>query len=369
MVRSTVDYYAFTVKTRKKNPDIPRDVLDVGGGYSVLAYLCSYLEHVKGTILKDERRERIYSVSDYEVHGRLVLIDVLSGQYGESGQLLDILRGNVVRDINPDEAAVKTVRIVFCCPRGDDVKMAIFAVEHMNSINGKFVIDYFAKCLRAFIPGLVAKIDGILEKEAWLDSSSLVSMKIPISSTDQQLTVDNGLDDDPKETMYGRMALVVLPPKGVSVLNPRFWRALRKKNMGREGMLTIPSLNNESIPKQGVLVEAAGIDGRKKTFTIGNEKSPKIREVITGDGEPLWVIDGVPMQGSTADMPNSSEIQLRRVLSDSIFRKYHDEQIRLETGWDSGEMHEEIPDSEVIDWNTLFEQVNPQNGDRYELES
>lgn len=178
MVRSTVDYYAFTVKTRKKNPDIPRDVLDVGGGYSVLAYLCSYLEHVKGTILKDERRERIYSVSDYEVHGRLVLIDVLSGQYGESGQLLDILRGNVVRDINPDEAAVKTVRIVFCCPRGDDVKMAIFAVEHMNSINGKFVIDYFAKCLRAFIPGLVAKIDGILEKEAWLDSSSLVSMKI-----------------------------------------------------------------------------------------------------------------------------------------------------------------------------------------------
>lgn len=117
-------------------------------------------------------------------------------------------------------------------------------------------------------------------------------------------------------------------------------------------MLTIPSLNNESIPKQGVLVEAAGIDGRKKTFTIGNEKSPKIREVITGDGEPR--------------LDNG---QLRRVLSDSIFRKYHDEQIRLETGWDSGEMHEEIPDSEVIDWNTLFEQVNPQNGDRYELES
>lgn len=51
MVRSTVDYYAFTVKTRKKNPDIPRDVLDVGGGYSVLAYLCSYLEHVKGCCL------------------------------------------------------------------------------------------------------------------------------------------------------------------------------------------------------------------------------------------------------------------------------------------------------------------------------
>lgn len=115
----------------------------------------------------------------------------------------------------------------------------------------------------------------------------------------------------------------------------------------------VPNLGDiESIPKQGVLVEAAGIDGRKKTFTIGNEKSPKIREVITGDGEPR--------------LDNG---QLRRVLSDSIFSKYHNEQIRLETGWDSGEMHEEIPDSEVIDWNTLFEQVNPQNGDRYELES
>ena len=61
--------------------------------------------------------------------------------------------------------------------------------------------------------------------------------------------------------------------------------------------------------------------------------------------------------------------QLRRVLSDSIFSKYHDEQIRLEAGWDSGEIHEERPDSDVIDWNRLFEQINPQNGDRYELES
>ena len=351
MVRSTADYYTLTIKTRKKNPNIPRNVLDVGGGYSVLAYLCSYLEYAEKSILKDEKKERIYSVSGYEIHGRLVLIDVLSGQYGEQDQLLDMLHGYVT-SIGPEQTTVKHTRIVFCCPVGDDVKMAIFAVEHVNSINGMFVINHFAKCLRTFIPGLIVKIDGIFEKEAWLDSSNLVSMRIPINTVDQQLMIDNGLDDDPKETAYGCMELVVSPPKGDSMIKRAFWWALKKKNsMGRMGMLTVPFID-DSIPKQGIQVEVAGADGRKKTFTIGDEKIPKIREVITGDGEPR--------------LDNG---RLRRRLSESIFSRYADEQIGLQSGWDSGDMREEIPNSGTVNWGRIFEQVNSQNGDGHEFES
>lgn len=55
----------------------------------------------------------------------------------------------------------------------------------------------------------------------------------------------------------------------------------------------------------------AGVAVSAVTGQPGSTQKIRIRgtNTITGDGQPLWVIDGVPMQESVADMPSSSEIK------------------------------------------------------------
>lgn len=337
MVRSTVDYYTFTVRPRRKDPHIPRGVIDLGDGHSILSYLCGFLEYQKGRILRDERKQRIYSVKGYEIHGRLILIDLLSGQYGEESHVMDILNGRIVTDISTEQAAVRNLRIVFCCPKADGIPHAIFAVEHVDSINGYYLIDQFAKCMRRQFDDSFMPIKAILEKEAWLESSNLHEMSIKIGSSDQQVTLDNGLDDEPKETLFGQMVLTIKPAKGFSFFNPRFWKLMLKPTLERAGILTIPALSDEKIDKYDVSVTAVGADKRQKRFTIGNEKYPKIRELLTDYGVPR--------------LDNGA---IRRTLAESIFDKYRDEQIHLERGWDDGPLRETIISVNDIDWGKLM---------------
>lgn len=112
MVRSTVDYYTFNVKPRKKSPNIPRSAVNLGNGRSILPYLYGYIDYQRGRIIKEERKQRLYAVRNVEIHGRLILIELMSGQYGEESQLMNMLDGSVT-DIPSDQAAVKTVRVVF----------------------------------------------------------------------------------------------------------------------------------------------------------------------------------------------------------------------------------------------------------------
>lgn len=48
MVRSTVDYYTFNVKPRKKSPNIPRSAVNLGNGRSILPYLYGYIDYQRG---------------------------------------------------------------------------------------------------------------------------------------------------------------------------------------------------------------------------------------------------------------------------------------------------------------------------------
>ena len=340
MVRSTVDYHTLSVRTKRKDPDVPRAVGDLGDGYSLFAYLLSYLEHVKGRLIKDEGRERLYSVSSYETHGRLVLIEILSGQYGESAKIMDALRGGIVTEIPPDQAAVKPVRVVFALPKADGIRQAIYAVEHAESINGSYVIDSFAKCMRKAFPDSFFPMYSIMEKEAWIDSSSLISMSVPIGQADQQITLDNGIDDDPKETAFGRMSLVIQPPKGAAKFAPGFWKSMRKK-VEQAGLLTIPALTEGPLDKALVSVVAEGADHRRKAFTIGNEKTPRVREIITDYGEPRL-----------------DKGALRRKLSEGIVEKYREEQFdNFRSGWDQGVNDERIPGDDVIDWSRFIDET------------
>ena len=86
-----------------------------------------------------------------------------------------------------------------------------------------------------------------------------------------------------------------------------------KKMTGSVGIITADQLKDQAQPTVDALMQGkiAGVAVSAVTGQPGSTQKIRIRgtNTVTGDGEPLWVIDGVPMQGSTADMPNSSEIK------------------------------------------------------------
>ena len=86
-----------------------------------------------------------------------------------------------------------------------------------------------------------------------------------------------------------------------------------KKMTGSVGIITADQLKDQAQPTVDALMQGkiAGVAVSAVTGQPGSTQKIRIRgtNTITGDGQPLWVIDGVPMQESVADMPSSSEIK------------------------------------------------------------
>lgn len=86
-----------------------------------------------------------------------------------------------------------------------------------------------------------------------------------------------------------------------------------KKMTGSVGIITADQLKDQAQPTVDALMQGkiAGVAVSAVSGQPGSTQKIRIRgtNTVTGDGQPLWVIDGIPMQDNVADMPNSSEIK------------------------------------------------------------
>ena len=84
-----------------------------------------------------------------------------------------------------------------------------------------------------------------------------------------------------------------------------------KKMTGSVGIITADQLKDQAQPTVDALMQGkiAGVAVSAVTGQPGSTQKIRIRgtNTITGDGQPLWVIDGVPVQESIADMPSSQD--------------------------------------------------------------
>lgn len=86
-----------------------------------------------------------------------------------------------------------------------------------------------------------------------------------------------------------------------------------KKLTGSVGIIKADDLLDQPAPTIDALMQGkiAGVAVSAVSGQPGTTQKIRIRgtNTLTGDGEPLWVIDGVPVQSGTVDMPSSSEIK------------------------------------------------------------
>ena len=86
-----------------------------------------------------------------------------------------------------------------------------------------------------------------------------------------------------------------------------------KKLTGSVGIIKAEDLKDQPAPTVDALMQGkvAGVAVSALSGQPGTTQKIRIRgtNTLSGDGEPLWVIDGVPVQSGTVDMPSSSEIK------------------------------------------------------------
>lgn len=94
-----------------------------------------------------------------------------------------------------------------------------------------------------------------------------------------------------------------------------------KKMTGSVGVISADQLKDAPSPTVDALMQGkiAGVSVQATSGQLGTTQKIRIRgtNTLTGDGEPLWVIDGVLMQGSGTDMPSSAEIKSNQL--DDLF--------------------------------------------------
>lgn len=332
MVRRTISYYMFDLHPRKrKNYDVARSVGDVGSGRSVIPYLVDFLQCKQGKILRDEHKKDVVGIRSFKHHGRSVLINAVTGPFGEKTQVINVLSGRVVKDIEEDESPAKEARILFCCPK--NAQFAVVGVESVDGRDALQVIKEFAKGLRRLFDDCVCPIKAIAESESWLENASLKQLSV-VTKTPKPIILEDGVPDQPVSEEFGCLACVITPPKGKKFLGRTFYEDLQARKRSGNGLLTLPDvLEHKSLEDLVIETTIEGQDGRTKTILLGDAKTPAIREILSNHGEPR---------------PDDEHFRMR--VLDSVFNKYSAVGIRLKEKWDESEKEElEVDD---VDWNT-----------------
>lgn len=322
MGKSSVAYYQFEIKPRKpKHPDVERSVNDVNHGIGVLPYFKSYLDFQKcHGFLKDSRKHRIIGISDYEVHGKTIFVKAVSGMFGEEAQLIDVLSGQNIGRLGKDSAAVRECRVVLACPLGTN--LAEFAVEYREESEAYFLLKEFARQLRTLFVDCVAPIKPILEKEVWMENGRLKELSFPLQGHQNQITVSGGLEDDSEEQSdVAQLVLGVRPGGKNKFFTQNVWNSIRHGGLDTNAYLTLPNdlAKKANVRDIGLRATVEGPNNVTKSFLIGNEKYPTIRELLTDSG-----------------MPYLSDATFRDRIGNQIYTNYKDTGLALRSGWDTG---------------------------------
>jgi hypothetical protein len=320
MGRSSIGYFTFDVHLKKrKNLDRDCSVDDVSGGYGVLPYFYSYLSFQKQVgVLKDTKRNRIYGIKEVDRWGDVVVVSVLAGLVGQEVELVNILNGESEGTLDDQHAAARECRLMLACPKG--AGLAEFAMEYRDSENASFVAKTFAKQLRKLFPDVQAPINPKLEPEAWVKGGTLEQLSVPLTSVANRVELATGIDGDSNDEVVAVLKVVV-EPLSKSGFPHHFWTKLYESRLNDNAYLELPDIVQERLVGGNVPISATVSSGtQRKSFLIGNEKTPAIREILTSDGEEYL-----------------SDRQFAHRAADAMLNHFRDIGFKLKSGWDSGD--------------------------------
>lgn len=225
----------------------------------------------------DERRQRSFQALPAIKRGATALMIGRVGHYGAAAQIRDVHSGEVVLNHEGNLANEPEVRLVLAVPPTEECTSAFMIVEEINE--GSLKAPYLKALKRLWserFPDFTLDIDNVAESDGWLKTAELA--QVTVTYRDQP----TDLADHSTPTDLGVVRSTVTPGKGRRFSRRTYELLSSNKNLA--GRLVGRSEDDEE--PDSVTVTMVGTDDRKKTFAIGNERTPMARWVFSDFGQP-----------------------------------------------------------------------------------
>lgn len=258
-------------KNRKQN----FGVLDAIDGVGALESFHGLFVDLDRDVLRDSRKSRYLRIERVETYGRTVLIVAESGYYGEAGQTINVETHQTSHTRTTAESATVRTRLAFTVPPG--ATTGVFAVERQGvSGAGTQLIDLFKRSMSAEHGTFMFDVDTVLEAAVWAEAADLLAVTAVSYGFVPDIADELGATAQP----IGQLEHTIVPQGKDRILPRWFWDALRKRQIQTSAFI---GFGERSVDETIVKV---GRDGRKKTFTLEQEKVPSLRVVLNEDGAP-----------------------------------------------------------------------------------
>jgi hypothetical protein len=228
--------------------------------------------------LVDADHDRYVSIEGMKEAGRTLLIELSAGPLGEAGEVRNSTTHTVEHEYDRDSARTVALRAMLVVPRRS--RSALFFVEQGNSTaNGTVLLAQLTKALKRWHPGLTAKVEKVVEAEAWLKGAELMKATAMVYGHSPDL--EQHMQGQPK--MVGRLQHTILPERGEKLLPRWLYERLTKRTVSQSALFGIGE--GEGVDDLTVTMTN---NGREKTFALGAERYPTLRLLLSdsGDDEP-----------------------------------------------------------------------------------
>ncbi|WP_422762283.1 hypothetical protein [Mycetocola saprophilus] len=272
-----------TTRVRPKRKGVIGSLENVGG-QPLHVHVEQFVNSLDASTVTDEKNKRYFKVESVQRYGRAVSVIGEAGYYGEAGNTYDVKTGIRVHARKDDEASTARTRTTLFVPPFADV--AVFAIESRRGIpNGNLFIDAFLQEMRSRYETLFFPTETVLEQDAWSAAGNLKAIQVVRRS--QPMNYSSGIDTDrSNELVVGDLIFGAEPPKGMRYWPKHVWDRIRGGQLDAAVFLRARTEEQNADPDENVLVTIER-DNRQKTFELGSDGKPSVREVLTTSGQNL----------------------------------------------------------------------------------
>lgn len=192
------------------------------------------------------------------------------------------------------------------------VSLGLFAVEatvypvkgKVVDGNGEPIVGVSVQVKEFPTIGAITNADGIFSISVPIKGKTLIFKFVGMKNIEQEV-----MPEIPFLTIRMEVSTRELDP----VVVTGYTQTTYKKMTGSVGVITADELKNQAQPTVDALMQGkiAGVAVSAVSGQPGTTQKIRIRgtNTLTGDAEPLWVVDGVPLQNGAADVPTGREIK------------------------------------------------------------
>lgn len=226
-------------------------------------------------------RETYAVVTDVLRKGRSVTISTESGRFGEEVSVKNVKTHELKGKFTRDDAPIVVTHGVLLVPKLGNTAL-VFSERSAGQGGMTALLKKFIERFHGLYPDHMIKTATVVQKDAWLKHARLTKVVGTVRKYNTDEATDSG------EHVIGELTHTLVPERDKKYFPLPIWQALRDRKINRAKFL------NFAEGTELDTFDVTASDGtQKKTFEIGDEKTPPLSLVLTSAGQVAFTSEKI----------------------------------------------------------------------------